>query len=249
MMNRSKKTVIITGAAGGLGSALVNAYLKQDYCVVANGLNLTKLEAMANRLGNPDNLLLVPGDIGKLATSTHLFQQAIDHFNHVDLLINNAGIFIAKPVSDYTEDDVNAIINTNLKGFIYPSQAAAKHMMERGTGHIINITASIAIQPHAKLPALLPVLIKGGINQAIRALALELASSNVQVNGIAPGIIDTPLHTISSEQDKQNLANMSPMGKIGDPQDIVDAALYLTNSRFVTGTTLVVDGGAATGVW
>lgn len=248
-MSISNKTVIITGAAGGLGSALVKAYLELDYNVVANGLNMVNLEAMANRLDNPKNLLLVPGDIGKPETAQSIFDKAIHHFNQVDILINNAGIFIAKPIHDYTEEDVNAIINTNLKGFFYPSQAAANHMMNRGSGQIINITASIAIQPNSKLPALLPVLIKGGINQAIRALALELAPSNIQVNGIAPGVIDTPLHSIRNEQDKLHLANMSPMGKIGSPQEIVDAALYLTKSRFVTGTTIIVDGGAAAGVW
>ncbi|AWM79450.1 3-oxoacyl-ACP reductase [Gammaproteobacteria bacterium ESL0073] len=248
-MSISNKTVIITGAAGGLGSALVKAYLELDYNVVANGLNITNLEVMAARLENPNNLLLIQGDIGKPETSKKLFDKAIQHFNKVDILINNAGIFIAKPTTDYTEEEINTIINTNLKGFIYPSQAAANHMINSSSGHIINITASIAIQPNAKLPALLPVLVKGGINQATRALALELSPSNIQVNAIAPGVIDTPLHTINNRQDKENLAKMSPMEKIGNPQDIVDAALYLTKSKFVTGATIAVDGGASAGVW
>lgn len=248
-MSISNKTVIITGAAGGIGSALVKAYLELNYNVVANGRNSANLETMATKLGNPERLLLISGDIGKSETSKKLFAKAIERFNKVDVLINNAGIFIAKPIINYTEEDVDTIINTNLKGFFYPSQTAANHMMNNGTGHIINITASIAIQPNAKLPTLLPVLIKGGINQATRALALELSSSNIQVNAIAPGVIDTPLNAIHNAQDRENLAKMSPMEKIGNPQNIVDAAVYLTQSEFVTGTTMIVDGGASTGVW
>lgn len=140
-MSISNKTVIITGAAGGIGSALVKAYLELDYNVVANGRNSANLEAMAAMLGNPERLLLISGDIGKPETSKKLFAKAIKRFNKVDVLINNAGIFIAKPIINYTEEDVDTIINTNLKGFFYPSQTAANHMMNNGAGHIINITA------------------------------------------------------------------------------------------------------------
>lgn len=140
------------------------------------------------------------------------------------------------------------MVATNLKGFFYPTQAAARHMQQFGGGHIVAITASIAMQPNSKVPALLPVLIKGGLNQAVRELALELAPHNVMVNAVAPGIIATPMH----QNDEQNLAQMrqlAPTGRIGQPQDIVDAVLYLTDSHFVTGTAIAVDGGATAGVW
>lgn len=248
-MKTQNKTVIITGAAGGLGSAMVKAYLERDYNVVANSLNQEALEKMAITLSNPKNLLLIQGDIAKPKTAQILFEKAIESFGKVDILINNAGIFIAKPVEQYTTEDVDAIVNTNLKGFFYPSQLAAKHMVSNGFGHIITITASIAMQPNAKLPALLPVLIKGGLNHAVRGLALELASSNVQVNAVAPGNIDTPIHAMNDENVRKTLAAMAPSGRIGVPQDIVNAVLYLTDASFVTGTIMVVDGGATSGVW
>ncbi|OWP50858.1 SDR family NAD(P)-dependent oxidoreductase [Pseudomonas nitroreducens] len=242
------KTVIVTGASSGLGFAIARAYLERGYNVVGNARTQARLEEAAARLGNPSSFLAVAGDIAKPDTARRLFDQAIEAFGRVDILINNAGIFIPKPVTDYTEEEVNAIVGTNLMGFFYPSQAAARHMAANGSGHIISITASIAMQPNVKVPALLPVLIKGGLNSAVRGLALELAASNVQVNAVAPGIIETPLHA-SDEGTHAFLRGLSPSGRIGNPQDIVDAVLYLTDSTFVSGSVLNVDGGSTTGVW
>ncbi|WP_434641493.1 SDR family NAD(P)-dependent oxidoreductase [Klebsiella sp. I138] len=246
-MNRTK-TVIVTGASSGLGLAIAQAFLARNDNVVANARTLTRLQAAADGLGNPANLLLVPGDISLPETSARLFTQAEQHFGQVDILVNNAGIFVAKPVTEYTPEDVGAMTDTNLKGFFYPAQAAARHMAPRGSGHIITITASIAMQPNRKVPALLPVLIKGGLNQAIRGLALELAPHNVLVNGVAPGIISTPMHE-SDEQSLAFLKGLSPTERIGQPRDIVDAVLYLADATFVTGTVMTVDGGATAGVW
>lgn len=223
------KTVIVTGASSGLGFAIAKAYLERGDNVVGNARTLARLQEAAAKLGNPANLLLVEGDIAQPQTARKLFDQAIEAFGKVDILVNNAGIFIAKPVTDYTEAEVEAIVDTNLKGFFYPAQAAARHMAKNGAGHIVNITASIALQPNIKVPALLPVLIKGGINQAVRALALELAPSQVQVNAVAPGIIDTPLHGDDS-QAREALKTLAPTGQIGSPEDVVDAVLYLTDS-------------------
>ena len=239
------KTVIVTGASSGLGFAIASAYLERGYNVVGNARTQARLEEAAAKLGNPHNFLAVAGDIAQADTASRLFAQA---FGQVDILINNAGIFTPKPVIDYTEEEVNAIVGTNLLGFFYPSQAAARHMSAKGSGHIVTITASIAMQPNVKVPALLPVLIKGGLNSAVRGLALELAASHVQVNAVAPGIIETPLHA-DDEGVRAFLRGLSPSGKIGSPQDIVDAVLYLTDSTFVSGTILNVDGGATTGVW
>ncbi|CAI1505726.1 Gluconate 5-dehydrogenase [Serratia proteamaculans] len=242
------KTVIVTGASSGLGFAIAQAYLARGYNVVGNARSLERLQAAANQLGNPKNLLLVPGDIAQPETATRLFEQAEDNFGQVDILINNAGIFLSKPVTDYTEEDVDAMLATNLKGFFYPSQAAARHMMPHGSGHIVTITAAIAMQPISKVPAVLPIMVKGGLNQATRGLALEMAPHNVMVNAVAPGIIATPMNN----QDEQSLAfmkQMAPTQRIGQPQDIVDAVLYLTDSNFVTGTIVTVDGGTTAGVW
>lgn len=245
----STKTVIVTGASSGIGYAIAQAYLKRGDNVVGNARTLERLQAAAEQLGNPANFLPVAGDIARPETASLLFERAIAAFGRVDILVNNAGIFIAKPVGDYTEDDVNALVATNLAGFFYPSQQAARHMAARGDGHIVSITASLGVQPTGKVPALLPVLVKGGLNQATRALALELAASNVRVNAVAPGIIATPLHAGADEGTWNYLKTLAPSGKAGTVQDIVDAVLYLTDSSYTTGTVLSVDGGATAGSW
>ncbi|MGV7207810.1 SDR family NAD(P)-dependent oxidoreductase [Oxalobacteraceae bacterium A2-2] len=245
----STKTVIVTGASSGIGYAIAEAYLKRGYNVVGNARTLERLQAAAAQLGQPANFLPVAGDIAKPETARALFERAIAAYGKVDILINNAGIFIAKPVGDYTEEDVNALVATNLAGFFYPAQQAARHMAARGDGHIVSITASLGVQPTAKVPALLPVLVKGGLNQATRALALELAASNVRVNAVAPGIIATPLHAGADEATWNYLKTLAPSGKAGTVQDIVDAVLYLTDSSYTTGTVLSVDGGATAGSW
>ena len=244
----SKKTVIVTGVSGGLGFAIAEAYLKRGYNVVGSDITTERLKDAAARLGNPSNFLTVAGDIAKKATATELFARAIEAFGKVDVLVNNAGIFIPKQITEYTEDDLNLIVGTNLMGFFYPSQLAAAHMSGRKQGHIINITASIAMQPNAKVPALLPVLIKGGLNQATRALALELAPANVKVNAVAPGIIETPLHA-DYEGVRDFYNTLAPTGTTGVTKDVVDAVMYLSDSSFTTGIVLPVDGGATTGVF
>lgn len=246
--HNTNKTVIVTGASSGIGYALVEAYLTRGYNVVGNARTAERLQAAAEKLGNPKNFLQVPGDIAKQDTAKELFKQAIAAFGQVDILINNAGIFIAKPIAHYTENDLDSLVNTNLKGFFYPSQEAAAHMAANKQGHIVTITASIAMAPNVKLPALLPILIKGGLNHATRGLALELAASNVKVNAVAPGSIDTPLHRSDDATTKFRKA-LAPMDQTGLTDDIVDAVMYITDSQFTTGTILTVDGGATAGVW
>ncbi|WP_423775563.1 SDR family NAD(P)-dependent oxidoreductase [Cedecea davisae] len=177
-----------------------------------------------------------------------LFKEAITAFGKVDILINNAGIFIPKPLTEYSEQDIDALINTNLKGFLFPLQQAASHMSKNKAGHIVNITASIALQPNVKVPALLPVMIKGGLNEATRGLALELAADNVRVNAVAPGIIETPLHSDYSGSIGF-FSSLSPSDRTGKTQDVVDVVLYLTDSTFVSGTVMAVDGGSTAGTW
>jgi NAD(P)-dependent dehydrogenase (short-subunit alcohol dehydrogenase family) len=247
-MSSTNKTVIVTGASSGIGFAVAQAYLKRGYNVVGNGRTLERLQAAAAKLGNPANFLLVEGDIAKPATAKALFSRAIAAFGKVDILINNAGMVIAKPVASYTEEDVDTIVGTNLKGFFYPSQAAAEHMTANRQGHIVNITASV-MNPNAKLQVLLPVLTKGGLNEATRGLAIELAAANVKVNAVAPGIIETPLHGDGFADSKAFLNSLAPSGTTGSVQDVVNAVLYLTDSNFTTGTVLPVDGGSSAGTW
>ncbi|MBZ2209637.1 SDR family NAD(P)-dependent oxidoreductase [Massilia soli] len=245
-MSKAPRTVIITGASSGIGLALAAAYLKRGDNVVGNARTGARLDQAAATLGNPENFAGVAGDIADPATAVALFKVAIERFGKVDVLINNAGIFIAKPFTEYTLGDVDSLVNTNLKGFFYPSQQAAAHMVANKGGHIVNITASVASQPNATAPALLPVLVKGGINNATRALALELAPHNVKVTAVAPGIIDTPLHP---EGAHEFLKGLQPTGAYGQVRDIVEAVFYMTDAQFTTGVVLGVDGGATAGVW
>lgn len=239
-------TVVITGASSGIGLGLAQAYLERGFNVVANARTDERLAAAAKQLGNPTRFLGVAGDIGRRDTAQQLIDRAVERFGQVDVLINNAGIFNAKPFVEYTEEELDQLVATNLKGFVYASQAAAKHMAARRQGHIVNITASIALQPNQQVPAALPVLVKGGINAATRALALELAPHNVKVNAVAPGIVDTPLYT---PEQHGFLNGLSPAGRIATVREIADAVLYLTSADFTTGVVLPVDGGMSTGKW
>jgi NAD(P)-dependent dehydrogenase (short-subunit alcohol dehydrogenase family) len=241
------KTAIVTGASSGLGFAIAKAYLARGYNVVGNARTMDRLQTAAAQLGNPANFLPVAGDIAAPETAKALFEQAAARFGKVDILVNNAGIFIAKPAVDYTEADTDAIVATNLKGFLFPAQEAIRHMEANGGGHIVNITASLGVTP-AKATALLPVLIKGGLNMATRALALELAGKNIKVNAVAPGIISTPLHGTDAAT-QEFLKGLVPTHRLGTAQDIADAVLYLTDSTFISGHILTVDDGGSAGNW
>lgn len=243
-MTQKLRTVVITGASSGMGLALAEAYLKRGYNVVGNARTMERLRSAAKGLGNPKNFLLVEGDIGLHGTATKIFEQAISKFGKIDILINNAGVFAAKPITHYTSEDLDNLIDTNLKGFFYPTQAAAAHMMENGSGHIVNITAALGMQPNVNVPAVIPVMVKGGLNQATKSLAVELAKYNIKVNAVAPGVIDTPLH---SPEKHAFLSTLNPLGRVGRVEEIVDAVLYLTDSEFTTGVILPVDGGGSAG--
>jgi NAD(P)-dependent dehydrogenase (short-subunit alcohol dehydrogenase family) len=239
-----RKTAIVTGASSGIGLAIARALLAEGFNVVGNARGLERLEVARRELDAPERFLPVAGDIGAPETALRLFEAACERFDRVHVLVNNAGIFATKPFVDYTSEDLDALVATNLKGFVYPSQAAARHMLPRRQGHIINITASIALQPLASVPAVVPILIKGGLNQATRALALELAPYGIQVSAVAPGIVDTPLY---SKDMHPFLNTLQPSGRMGTVEDIADAVLYLTRAEFTTGVVLPVDGGMSSG--
>jgi NAD(P)-dependent dehydrogenase (short-subunit alcohol dehydrogenase family) len=242
-MPNEPKTVIVTGASQGIGAALVKTFLARGYCVVANSLNITKSGAFAPS----EKLALVEGDIGKSATAEKIVDTATSRFKSVDVLVNNAGIFIIKPFIDYTPEDFKALASTNLEGFIYISQLAIKQMLAQKTGgSIVSITGSLADHPIAGVNASVAMITKGGIQTVTRSLAMEYAKDGIRVNAVAPGVVDTPLHKNVSHDV---LKSRSPLGRISDAQDIADAVLYLTEARQVTGEVLHVDGGAHVGKW
>jgi NAD(P)-dependent dehydrogenase (short-subunit alcohol dehydrogenase family) len=237
-MRSERKVVIITGASRGIGSQLLQAYRRIGYQVIANSRSMCRFDDPA--------ILSVQGDIACPKTAERIFGTVVERFGRVDALINNAGVFIAKPFTAYSEEDFAAMIAVNLAGPFRLSQQAAELMLRSGAGHIVNITATIAEQPMAWLPAALPVLTKGGLNAITRSLAIEYASRNVRVNAVSPGVINTPMH---APQTHGALSGLQPMGRMGEAQDIVDAVMYLEKATFVTGEILHVDGGASAGRW
>src|ERR1700756_3600539 len=243
-MSKSDKTVVITGASSGIGLGLAEAFLKQGYNVVGSGRSAARLQEAAARLNAGERFLGVAGDAARPETARTLFEQAVAKYGKVDVLVNNAGIFAAKPFVDFSAEEIEEQIATNLKGVLYPSQEAARHMSARKTGKIINITASLGIQPDSRVPALLAVTLKGGINQATQALALELAPHGVTVNAVAPGVVATPMH---APETHEALGKLHPLGRIATIGEIADAVLYLAKADFVTGTVLAVDGGFSAG--
>jgi len=237
------KTVIVTGASQGIGAAVANLFLERGYNVVANSRNITR----KNELSRSDRLVLVEGDIGQEATARSLVATAVQRFGSVDGLVNNAGIFIAKPFVDYSSEDFRKLSATNLDGFLHITQLTARQMLaQKNGGSIVNITASIADHPLAALNASVAMITKGGINAASRSLALEYAKEGIRVNVVAPGIVSSPL-TNGFPQDF--LRSLSPMGKVASVQDIAEAVWYLSQASQVTGEVLHVDGGSHLGHW
>lgn len=242
----NNRTVVITGASSGIGFGLAKAFLAQGFNVVGNARSAERLEQARAQLGSPAGFVGVAGNIARPQTARQLIDAGIEAFGQVDVLVNNAGFFLPKPFLDYSPEDIDSLLETNLKGVVYASQAAAAHMIERRQGQIITITAAIALQANIDVPAALPVLIKGGLNQVTRALALELSPHNIQVNAVAPGIIETPMHDPATHEF---LKGLQPAGRIGQVEDIAEAVLYLAGASFTTGVVLPVDGGMSSGKW
>lgn len=242
-MPNEPKTVIVTGASQGIGAALVKTFLGRGYSVVANSRNITKSGAFVPS----DRLGLVDGDISQLATAAKIVETATSKFRSIDALINNAGIFFAKPFTNYTADDFRALASTNLEGFIYITQLAVKQMVaQKSGGSIVSITSTLVEHPIAGVNASVPMITKGGIEAITRNLAIEYAKEGIRVNAVAPGVVDTPMH----QNDPEDLLKaLSPLGQVVDVQDIAEAVLYLTEARQVTGEVLHVDGGAHVGKW
>ncbi|RKN34032.1 SDR family NAD(P)-dependent oxidoreductase [Micromonospora musae] len=233
----TQKVAVITGASQGIGAALVTAYRKLGYAVVANSRSIAPSD---------DPLVLaVAGDIADPTVGAHVIDQAIRTFGRVDTLVNNAGVFVAKPFTDYTAEDYDLVTGINLRGFFEVSQRAIAAMIAQGGGgHVVNITASVVDHANSSLPSALASLTKGGLNAVTKSLAIEYATRGVRVNAVSPGTIRTPMH---SAELHEFLAGLNPVGRLGEINDIVEAVTYLENAGFVTGEILHVDGGQSAG--
>jgi len=238
----TQKTAIVTGASQGIGAGLVEAYLKRGYNVVANSRNIVK----SNPFAASANLALVGGDIGDPKTAANIAATAISRFGRIDVLINNAGIFIPKPFTEYTTEEFNSLVSITLTGFLYVTQLSVKKMLQQKSGSIVNISTTLVDQPVAGVSAAVQIMIKGGLHSVTRALAIEYAKDGIRVNTVAAGVINTPMH---KPETHNSLKGLSPVGRIGEIKEIVDAVLYLTDATYTTGEILHVDGGAHAGKW
>jgi NAD(P)-dependent dehydrogenase (short-subunit alcohol dehydrogenase family) len=238
----TRKTAIVTGASQGIGAGLVEAFLKRGYNVVANSRHITN----ANPFAGSANLVLVDGDIGDRSTAAKIVDTALSKFGSIDVLVNNAGIFIPKAFTEYTTEDFNALVSTTLAGFLYVSQLAVKQMVRQKSGNIINVSTTLADQPVAGVGAAVQIMLKGALNAVTRALAIEYAKDGIRVNTIAPGVIDTPMH---KPETHEFLKGLHPIARMGEIKEIVDAVLFLTDATFTSGEILHVDGGAHAGKW
>jgi NAD(P)-dependent dehydrogenase (short-subunit alcohol dehydrogenase family) len=234
------KTAIVTGASSGIGLGIALSLLEQGYRVVANSRNISKSESLTGS----QNLILVDGNIGEKSVAEKVVDAAIQQFGEVDLLVNNAGVLISKPFTDYTSEDLNVMLATNLAGFFFVSQLAIAQMRKQKSGHVVNITAALVDQPIAGVTSSLANLTKGGLQSITKALAIEYAAEGIRVNAIAPGVVNTPMH---ATENHEFLRTRNPMHHLGEVSDITDALLYLTAAAFVTGQTLYVDGGSHAG--
>ncbi len=234
--DRERKVAVITGASQGIGAGLAAGYRDAGYAVVGSALSAAS--------GGDEDYVTVAGDIADRQTAQRIVDEALDRFGRIDALINNAGVYIGKPFTDYTLDDYRAITAVNLEGFFHITQLAIAQMVARGGGHVVNISTSLVDHADAARPSALPALTKGGLVAVTRSLAIEYASRGVRVNAVSLGVIKTPAHDPASYA---GLAGLHPLGRVGDVDDVVDAILYLERASFVTGETLHVDGGQAAG--
>jgi len=242
-MSGSGKTAIVTGASQGIGAGIVKGFLERGFNLVANSRRMTQSVEVAAS----DRVALVDGHIGEAATAAKLVATALSRFGSIDALVNNAGIFFAKPFLDYTPEDFKSLVSTNLEGFLYVTQLAIQQMLAQKTGgSIVTITAALARNPIRGVTAAVPMITKGGLETITQHLAMEYAKDGIRVNAVAPGVVYTPLHR---ETPKDVMESLSPMGRPSTVKEITDAVMYLTDAATVTGDILYVDGGSHFGRW
>ena len=240
MQAAQQPVAIVTGASSGIGLGVTQALLERGWRVVGTSRTISKSKDLKP---SPD-LVLVDGEVSKKETAVKVVEAALEHFGRIDLLVNNAGIFIPKAFTDYTEEDYNLVMNTNVASFFYMSQQVIPQMKKQHSGHVVNISTVLADQPSGAVPALLAVLSKSPMPAVSKALALEYAANNIRFNTVSPGNINTPMH---AKDDHAALAKFHPLARMGEISDIVDAVLYLQNATFVTGENIRVDGGVHAG--
>ncbi|MBE9463358.1 SDR family NAD(P)-dependent oxidoreductase [Dyadobacter subterraneus] len=241
------QTIIVTGASTGIGKAIAGLFLEKGYNVVINAANEDNLNATFSELGHHDRLVKVAGDISKTSTGQQLIDAAVSHFGSVDVLVNNAGIFEPKGFLEVDETYLDRFLSINLKGTFFTSQAAIRQMLKQGEGSIINIGTVLVDHAIGGFPATAPISSKGGIHALTRQLAAEFGKNNILVNGIAPGIIRSPLQAKTGISNADSLAGLHLLNRIGDTKDVAELALYLAESNFVTGEIINLDGGHVSG--
>lgn len=235
-----KQTVIVTGASQGIGAGLVDAFLKEGYNVVATALDVS------HKVTASPKLVLVDGDIGKQETAAKVFEAAITNFGAIDTLVTNAGLFYKKSFTDFTTQDVDSLISTNLLGFLYITQLTVRQMLKQKSGSVVSISAALADRPIAGVNGSVSMMTKGGLNSVIQNLAVEYAEEGLRFNAVAPGQVDTPMHR-NNPQDSIETAHSTR--KIGTIKDVVDAVIYLSQADHVSGEILHVDGGGPVRRW
>ncbi len=234
----SKQTAIITGASGGIGSGLVDRFLEEGYNVVATSRH------PKGKLTASGSLVLIDGEIGKQETAVQVVEAAIKNFGTIDILVNNAGIFLTRPFTEFTTEDFDALVSTNLLGFFYITQRAVKEMLKQKSGCVVSITAALADRPIAGENGSISMITKGGLNSATQSLAVEFAKDGIRFSAVAPGVVDTPMH-----RSDPNDSTVQPVMKKATVKDIVDAVLYLARAGHVSGEILHVDGAAPARRW
>jgi NAD(P)-dependent dehydrogenase (short-subunit alcohol dehydrogenase family) len=235
-MGTEQKVAVITGASQGIGAALVKAYRDRNYRVVAT--------ARSMQPSKDADIAVVPGDIADRKTAERAIAEGVARFGRIDTLVNNAGIFIAKPFTKYTEADYAAMLGVNVAGFFHMAQLAIAEMEKQSSGHVVQISTSLVDQAIAGIPSVLASLTKGGLNGATKSLAIEYAKRGIRANAVALGTIKTPMHPVETHAQ---LDALQPVGHMGEISDVVDAVLYLESASFVTGEILHVDGGQSAG--
>jgi NAD(P)-dependent dehydrogenase (short-subunit alcohol dehydrogenase family) len=231
-----RKVAIVTGASQGIGAGLAEAYRGRGYAVIATARSIAPSE--------DPGIVTVEGDITDPDTAQRIVEGAVERFGRIDTLVNNAGIYIGKPFTDYTLEDFNALIAVNLAGFFHMTTRAIKHMLDQGNGHVVNVSTTLVEQADSSRPAALQVLTKGGLVAVTRSLAVEYASRGLRVNAVSLGVIKTPVHDDSSYA---GMGALHPVGRVGEIEDVVGGVLYLESAPFVTGEILHIDGGQSAG--
>jgi NAD(P)-dependent dehydrogenase (short-subunit alcohol dehydrogenase family) len=238
--SKEHQTAIVTGASSGIGLGIAQALLERGYRVVANSRTISK----SKELEPSADLVLVDGDIGKKDVAVKVAEAAIKHFGRIDLLVNNAGIYIPKPFTDYTPEDFEAMISTNVAGYFFITQQAVAQMRKQKSGHVVSISTTLTEQPLARAPISLPVITKSTIPAFSRALAMEYVDDGIRANTISPGVVNTPMH---ANDDHEYLKKLHPIPRLVEISEIVDAVLYLQSAPMVNGENIRIDGGAHAG--